>query len=48
MSSRAPDFFSSHSGRSENKDKVPVRYRIAICSATLFLGWLILELTQAF
>jgi|GEM_PF-6559303 hypothetical protein len=35
-------------GRSEIKNKAPVRYRVAVFSAMLFLGWLILELTQAF
>ncbi len=34
--------------RNEIKDKAPVRYRVAVFSALLFLGWLILELTQGF
>lgn len=32
----------------EIKDRTPLRYRVAVLSAVLFLGWLILELTQAF
>lgn len=44
MTSRNP---KSIFGRSA-ADKTSVRYTIAVFSAVFFLGWLILELTQAF
>ncbi len=48
MTSHAHNTFKSLLNRSAIKDKAPVRYRVAVFSAVLFLGWLILELTQAF
>lgn len=30
------------------EEKASIRYRVAVLSAVLFLGWLILELTLAF
>jgi hypothetical protein len=47
MASRNPNLLKSIFGRSA-ADKTSVRYAIAVFSAVFFLGWLVLELTQAF
>jgi hypothetical protein len=47
MTSPAHNPFKSPLDRREIKDNAPVRYRVAVFSAVLFLGWLVLELAQA-
>ncbi len=48
MASHAQNPLKNLLNRSEIKNKASVRYAISICSAVVFLGWLILELTLGF
>lgn len=48
MTSQAQNPLKNLLNRREIKNKASVRYAISICSAVIFLGWLILELTLSF